>query len=410
MVVSLSFGWVALAIGRGAGGSQRKYLIERSSWGTVRKSTQFTLAIAGFTLANVTAVVADCIDRQATSQLVGPMIIAGFFGTRPSDPGFQHILKDLERGLIGGVLILGRNIGEREDLKQMVMRISACRCLAPPFIAIDEEGGAIERLGGNLGFEGAPSAAAVARNSLASAHKTYSLLARKLSALHFNMNLGPVVDLNTNPQNPVIGRLQRSYGSDAGIVVKYAAAFIEEHRKKRIATVLKHFPGHGSSAVDSHEGVADVRSSWSTDELKPFKRLIQLKLADAIMVGHLANSAKWGGVATQSGAHAIDRMLRQDLRYDGVVMTDDLSMRAVVGDQKSASTAAVEAIKAGADLVVVGRLTDEDQTADVGEEINKAITTAACANEIRINALKHSVDRIKRLKSRWPQQSRKKGR
>jgi beta-N-acetylhexosaminidase len=246
----------------------------------VQKFIPFMVAIACLILSGFTAKAADCADRQATAQLVGPMIIVGFFGTRASEPGFQHVLADLERGLIGGVLLLGRNIGEREELQEMIKRITTCRCLTSPFIAIDEEGGAIERLGGNVGLEGAPSAAAVARSSLASAHVTYGLLADKLSLLGFNLNLGPVVDLNKNPQNPVIGRLERSYGSDADTVVKYSTAFIEEHHKRRIATVLKHFPGHGSSSIDSHDGVADVAPSWSSDELKPFKRLIRLKLAD----------------------------------------------------------------------------------------------------------------------------------
>jgi beta-N-acetylhexosaminidase len=144
-----------------------------------------------------------------------------------------------------------------------------------------------------------------------------------------------------------------------------------------------------------------VGSSWSSDELKPFKRLIRLKLADAIMVGHLANSTKWGSVATQSGAHAIDRMLRKELRYEGVVMTDDLAMKAVVDERKSASVAAIEAVKAGTDMVLVSRLKDDDQTSDVGAEINEAITARVCANEIPISVLKHSVDRIQRMKSRW---------
>jgi beta-N-acetylhexosaminidase len=337
------------------------------------------------------------------------MIIAGFFGTRTSDPGFQRILADLEGGLIGGVLILGRNVGKREDLEDMIKRINACKCLATPFIAIDEEGGAIERLGSNVGLKETPSAAAVARNSLASAHKTYGLLAQKLSSLHFNMNLGPVVDLNRNSKNPVIGRLHRSYGGDADTVEKYAAAFIEEHRKRRVATVLKHFPGHGSSSIDSHNGVADVAASWSPEELKPFKRLIQLGLADAIMVGHLANSAKWGGVATQSGAHAIDRILRREIRYNGVVMTDDLAMRAVRDERKSASDAAIEAVKAGADVVVVGRLDDDDQISDVGKEINGAITADVCANNIRIDSVRQSIGRIQRLKSRLIQTVRREG-
>lgn len=359
------------------------------------------LTAACMVLLNSKAVLADCADRQTVSRLTGTMIIAGFFGTKPSDPGFERTLADLEGGLIGGVLILGRNIGERADVEEMIRRFSACKCAAPPFIAIDEEGGLIERLGANLGLEQTPSAAAVAQNSLAAAHKTYGALAQKLASLQFNMNLGPVVDLNTNPQNPIIGQLHRSYGRDTETVVKYASAFVEEHRKKRIVTVLKHFPGHGSSSADSHDKLADVTSSWSPEELKPFKRLIQLGLADAIMVGHLANSGKWGGAATQSGSPAIDHMLRQELQYQGVVMTDDLAMRAIIGARKSVSNAAIDAIKAGADVVLVGRINDEDQNSDVGSEINRTLTAGVCANEIKIENLEKSFHRIQTLKSRW---------
>ncbi|MGT2440396.1 glycoside hydrolase family 3 N-terminal domain-containing protein [Bradyrhizobium betae] len=352
-------------------------------------------------LPNSKTAAADCADRQAVSRLVGSTIIAGFFGTRPSDVGFQRTLSDLEEGLIGGVLILGRNVGQRADLEEMVRRFSTCKCAAPPFIAIDEEGGSIERLGANLDLVETPSAAVVSQGSLTVAHKTYGALAQKLASFHFNTNLGPVVDLNRNPQNPVIGRLRRSYGSETEIVVKYASAFVEEHRKKRITTVLKHFPGHGSSSADSHDKLADVTTSWSSDELKPFKRLIRLGLADAIMVGHLANSAKWGGAATQSGSNAIRRMLRGELQYQGVIMTDDLAMRAIRNERKTVPTAAIEAVKAGADVLLVGRINDEDQTSDVGGEINKAMTAGACTGEIKIEDLEKSAHRILRLKSRW---------
>lgn len=337
------------------------------------------------------------------------MIIAGFFGTKQSDPGFQQILADLEGGLIGGVIILGRNVGTREDLEQMVDRIRTCKCATPPFIAVDDEGGTVERLGKNIGMPETPSAATVAEGSIRSAHNAYASLAEKLSSLHFNTNLAPVVDVNRNPANPIIGQRQRSFGSDTGTVVKYAAAFIEEHRKRNIITVLKHFPGHGSSTADSHAGIADVTASWSPEELKPFKRLIASGLADAVMVGHLANFSRWGNVATQSGAHAIDRMLRRDLRYDGVVVTDDLAMKAIL-DGKQASAAAVAAINAGADLMIVTRLSEEDETSDVGREINQAITAAACSHEIEADAIQRSAARISKLKSRWSEQHRRAGR
>lgn len=139
--------------------------------------------------------------------------------------------------------------------------------------------------------------------------------------------------------------------------------------------------------------------------MKPFKRLIAAGLADAIMVGHLANSNRWGNIATQNGAHAIDRLLRRELRYDGVIMTDDLAMKATL-DAKQPSAAAVAAVKAGADLIIFTRLSDEDQTSDVGREINRALTAAACSQEIRANALQRSAARVRELKSRWTQHHR----
>jgi beta-N-acetylhexosaminidase len=368
-------------------------------------STRAGIIIAVIVASCVAAVAADCPQKKIET-LVGRMVVAGFFGQQASDPGFQQALADLENGIAGGVLILGRNVGSRENLQLMISQVSGCKCERTPFIAIDEEGGAIERLGPNIGSESTPSASDVARGSITSAHKVYETVAKKLSSLGFNTNLGPVVDLNRNPQNPVIGRLGRSYGGDIDTVVRYAAAFVEEHRKKHIVTVLKHFPGHGSSSSDSHVGVADVTSTWSPEELSPFKRLIDADLADAIMVGHLANAEHRGGVATQSQATAISRMLRKDLAFSGVVLTDDLAMRAVSDGKAAVLAAAVEAVKAGADMLVVGRLADDDQSADVGAEVNRAITSRVCTGEIDINAIERSVDRIQKLSSRWTSPSK----
>jgi beta-N-acetylhexosaminidase len=164
---------------------------------------------------------------------------------------------------------------------------------------------------------------------------------------------------------------------------------------------LKHFPGHGSSPTDSHAEVADVTSAWSPDELKPFKRLIEAGLADAVMVGHLANSVGWGGVATQSPANAISKMLRTELGFDGVVLTDDLAMKAVSNAEHSTADAAVDAIRAGSDMILVGRLGDDDQSADVGAVVNRGIASKVCTGELDINAIKRSEGRIQKLSSRW---------
>ncbi|CAL74527.1 putative Glycosyl hydrolase, family 3 [Bradyrhizobium sp. ORS 278] len=347
---------------------------------------------------------AECSNRAATSQLVGPMIMAGFFGTKPSDAGFQQLLADLEEGLIGGVVILGRNVGTRDDLVGMIERIRACKCAVPPFIAIDDEGGTVERLGPSIGLAATPSAAEIARGSVAAARETYAALAAKLATLHINVNLAPVVDLNTNPANPIIGQRQRSYGSEPDTVVRYAAAFVQAHRKQGILTVLKHFPGHGSSTADSHAGLADVTTTWSPAELKPYRQLMRNGLAGAIMVGHLANISRWGGVATQSEGHAIDRLLRRELGYDGVVMTDDLAMKAIL-DAKPPASAAGDAVKAGADIIMFTKLGEEDQTSDVGREINAALTAAVCSSEIKTGAVQRSVARIRKWMSGWKRPS-----
>jgi beta-N-acetylhexosaminidase len=347
------------------------------------------------------AVASDCPRSKEIESRVGRMIVAGFFGKTTSDAGFRQILADLENGTVGGVLVLGRNISSRQDLQGIMKQIAFCKCARPPFIAIDEEGGAIDRLGPGVGAEETPSASDVARGSLASAHAIYARLAEKVVSFDFNVNLGPVVDLNRNPNNPVIGQLGRSYGSDVDTVVEHATAFIEEHRKRNIVTVLKHFPGHGSSPTDSHAEVADVTSTWSPDELSPFKRLIDAGLADAVMVGHLANSTKWGGVATQSGSNAISQILRKDLGFDGVVLTDDLAMKAVSDGASSTVAAAVDAVKAGADMVVVGRLGDDDQSADVGAEVNREITSKVCTGELDINAIEGSERRLQKLSEHW---------
>ncbi|MGJ4915254.1 glycoside hydrolase family 3 N-terminal domain-containing protein [Bradyrhizobium sp. HKCCYLRH2060] len=371
----------------------------------LRRFGRRSLAAAFLTLSGQTGLAADCSKRPATAQLVGPMIMAGFFGTKTSDPGFQQVLSDLEEGLIGGVVILGRNVGTSDDLTAMINRIRSCKCASPPFIAIDDEGGTVERLGSNVGLAETPPAAEVARGSITAARSAYTALAEKLATLHININLAPVVDLNTNPSNPVIGQRQRSYGADSDAVARYAAAFIQAHRKKGILTVLKHFPGHGSSTADSHAGIADVTTTWSPAELKPYRRLMRRGLAGAIMVGHLANSRRWGGVATQSNGHAIDRLLRRDLGYDGVVMTDDLAMKAIL-DAKPPAAAAIDAVKAGADIIMFTKLSDADQTSDVGREINRALTAAVCSGELKAGNLQRSAARIRKWTSGWTQHGR----
>jgi beta-N-acetylhexosaminidase len=359
-------------------------------------ATVCCIAIMGLAPACSSTEVAD----QQLRRNIGDTIIVGFFGTKNTDPGFLQITQNLERGTIGGVLFLGRNISSRADLEAMVRSIRTCKCKTIPLIAIDEEGGVVERLGVHAGYRHTPSAAELGTSNETQARTEYGLLSRKVSEVGFNLNLAPVVDVNKNRSNPVIGMLDRSFSDDPKVVSRYASIFIEEHHKRGILTALKHFPGHGSSAQDSHRSVANVQTSWSTEELHPYRSLIKKGMVDSILVGHLANETKWGGVATQAGAHAINRMLRQQLKFDGVVLSDDLAMDAVNSSNAPLSRIVISAIQAGIDMVIVSRIDSRDESIDTGAYVNSAIFNAVKSGKLERSSIALSSSRVRSLKER----------
>jgi beta-N-acetylhexosaminidase len=142
------------------------------------------------------------IKDEALRRSVGQMIIVGFYGINNTDPRFRHIIEDLERGLIGGVLFLARNVHCKLDLETMVREVRQCNCSISPLIAVDEEGGTIERLGERYGFRHTPSAAEIGRSSEENARNEYERLAKKLADIGFNMNFAPVVDLKYQSNEP----------------------------------------------------------------------------------------------------------------------------------------------------------------------------------------------------------------
>src|SRR5262249_10079498 len=136
-----------------------------------------------------------------------------------------------------------------------------------PFIAVDQEGGSIQRLTKTKGFEGLPGARRVAEMEQAEAYRVYRKSADELARAGINVNLGPVVDLDVDPQSPAIGKLRRSYGSEPQKVIAYARQFIDAFAHGGILTAAKHFPGHGSAKTDPHEVSADITASWQPSEL-----------------------------------------------------------------------------------------------------------------------------------------------
>ena len=337
----------------------------------------------------------DHLSADQLKRSIGQMIITGFSGNDAKSPDFRRVLNNLQNGVIGGVLFVADNIASKEELQNMITMIRGCTCSVVPFIAIDEEGGIVERLGDDIGFKPISSPAELEHYGLSAAKTQYKLLVRKLFGLGFNLNLAPVVDLNTNPNNPIIGSLGRSYSRNPTVVTKFARTFIVEHHALGILTSLKHFPGHGSSVTDTHISIADVSSTWQGAELSPYRHLIRSHLADTIMIGHLRNIPRWGGVASQEGS-AIRDLLRKQLKFRGVTISDDLGMDAVRPTKSSFANVITSAIKTGVDVVLVAH----QVSADTGQFVNGSIVDGLASGNLSAHEIEKSLRRIGKLKRR----------
>jgi beta-N-acetylhexosaminidase len=270
----------------------------------------------------------------------------------------------------------------------------------PPFITLDQEGGAVERLTSAVGFEELPNAETVAANDTpAEAEQLYEGMARKVAALGFSVNFGPVADLKVNPDNQVIAKYGRAYGKSGAIVAKYDEAFVAAHHAAGLITSLKHFPGHGSSTADSHEGFVDISKTWSPAELEPYRILFADGYADMVMVGHLYHkdySGEGSGKLPASlSPQGIEGILRGQLGFTGVVVSDDLEMGAIRKIYDLHDTV-VEAVKAGTDVLLFsntvapsGGLADKVRGILVAEaESDPAFRARIKASYARIVALK----------------------
>lgn len=291
----------------------------------------------------------DELDR-----MIGQMIMVGFQGESVTDPWPGNLVQQIAAGRVGGVLFLQRNARSREAVESLTTAFREAAKTAPVLLAVDQEGGRVQRLREEIGFTERPSAHAVAETyDPLEAEALYAGLAEDLRDWNFNVNFGPVVDVDVNPDNPIIGSLGRSFSSDPDTVTAYGRAFVRGHHAKGMLTALKHFPGHGSSRADSHKTFVDISGSWSAAELKPFEQLIRTEQVDMVMVGHLYldrfNDPGDDFPATLS-RKAIG-VLRNDLGFDGVVVSDDMEMYAIE-KHYSLEQAAIGAIEAGNNILI----------------------------------------------------------
>jgi beta-N-acetylhexosaminidase len=197
-------------------------------------------------------------ERSPLDEMIGQMTIMGFRGERTGSPGARAIADWLRARLIGGVIFFEDNLPSPQQAKRFTDLFRDAAAPSIPFLCVDQEGGIVSRLRADHGFEPLPPANAVATMSPQAAEKLYERTAAELQHLGFNLNFGPVVDLALNSSNPVIEQLGRSYGADPDTVVEYAKAFVTAHRRHHVLTAIKHFPGHGSTSIDSHQSLPTI--------------------------------------------------------------------------------------------------------------------------------------------------------
>ncbi|MDQ0058828.1 glycoside hydrolase family 3 protein [Paenibacillus harenae] len=323
---------------------------------------------------------------------IGQLFVFGFHGTEPSEQ-IQALIR--EYGM-GGTIYFSRNVVNAQQVHRLsgeLQRTASDAGKPPVFVAIDQEGGMVARLvegvtlmPGNMAL-GAASEAEGAR-------ETARVCGEELRKLGVTMNYAPCIDVNNNPDNPVIN--VRSYSDRPEVVAGLGAAAVQGYQTARIAATVKHFPGHGDTSVDSHHALPVLphdRARLDAIELKPFRAAIEAG-TDCIMTAHVCLPALDGsGVPSTLSQPVLTGLLREELGYDGIVVTDCLEMSAI-DEFYGPGPGAVRALQAGADMVLVSH-TYEKQLAAL-----EAVVSAVESGELAMERVDEAVRRIMALKEK----------
>jgi beta-N-acetylhexosaminidase len=282
-------------------------------------------------------------------QKIGQRFLVGFRGEALN----REERLAFEQCSFGGFILFAHNCCEPRQILSLCRSLWECASEEPPFIAIDQEGGRVHRL--PPPFTHFPAAASIGkRNDRKLAHQLGRAAAKELAWAGINLNFAPVLDVNSNPHNPVIG--DRSFGSDPDRVIEIGSAWWQGLREGGIIPCGKHFPGHGDTAKDSHNEVPVIEKSLDTltsVHLPPFARACR-KQIESLMTAHVRYAALHPDMPATLSERVITGLLRHQLGYDGVVFSDDMEMKAISGNH-GVEEAALLAVQAGVDVLLYGR-------------------------------------------------------
>ena len=289
------------------------------------------------------------LSAMSLEDKIGQLLFVDFSGQK-MNPRLRYLVNKMR---VGGLAFFGHNIRNRKQLHKLLSDIRDLNPSVPPFLSLDQEGGTVIRIKNPETV--LPSAMALgATRSVEMAETAGRVMGRDLRELGFNMNLAPVLDVNSNPHNPVIG--VRSFGEDPQLVSDLGCAFIRGLRQAGIVAVAKHFPGHGATRRDSHYALPSLPFGLERlrkVELVPFRNAVNDGLA-ALMTAHISlpKITEEKDLPSTLSKNVLTGLLRHELGFDGIIMTDGLEMRGIV-NHYGLEQAAVRAIQAGADMVLI---------------------------------------------------------
>lgn len=333
----------------------------------------------------------DKINSMSLEQKIGQLLIGGFNGYTV-DSNTEKLIKE---NYLGGFILFQRNVKNSNQLLELTNTLKSLNKenIAPLFISADEEGGTVTRMPSEI--KKLPSNYSIGKsNDENFSYNIGKTLGRELNAFGINMDYAPVLDINSNPNNPVIGI--RSFGDNEDVVTRLGVKTMEGIKSQNVIPVIKHFPGHGDTSVDSHIGLPVVNydlKRLNDFELVPFKAAIDAG-ADTVMTAHILLPKLDPKYPATLSYNIITNLLRKDMGFDGVVITDDMTMGAILKNY-DIGDAAVKALNAGADIILVSHKYENIQKviSSIKESVlNKTIT------EDRIN---ESVYRILSLKEKY---------
>ncbi len=321
---------------------------------------------------------------------IGQLVMVGFAGL-DIPPELRSLARDFD---LGGVILFKRNVEEPAQVAELVHELRQLGREQPPWIAVDQEGGRVARL--RAPFTEWPPMATLGRAGDRNVTRRFArALAEELRLVGISLDFAPVLDVHTNPANPVIG--DRALGEKPEVVAEHGRAIIEALQDQGIAACGKHFPGHGDTGTDSHYTLPVVEhppDRLREVEFVPFRAAIDARVA-SIMTAHVLVPALDEERPASLSRRVVHDMLREELRFDGLIISDDLEMRAVA-DQYTLERSSVLAVAAGCDAVLLCGADQGRQAAAL-----EALVHAVESEELPFKLIDAVLERHRRVRERF---------